>query len=201
MRERPQGRRKTREKNQKKPRFLTISISLILAYRGHCFVLSNNVAPLPSRDIVTAAKPHPSNPAASPTPTTAFPLHFGPGLPSLRAYSVGTVVVALLVLAHLRLAIDNGAAGKRRQALALLPGSAARPRARGEMRGSALRIELANMQAIVKCSCHVMRTACDWVRGLEMWSIPGPFKSRIPFGGLRLWSRIRSRTIPLLQDF
>lgn len=161
--------------------FLTISISFKLAYRDHCFLLPNNVKPLPSCDMVTAAKPQPSKPAANPTPKTAFPLHRDEPpdlLLLLPPCTFSTVFELLLLLANLRLAID-GAVDKRREAGTLFPEWVARPSVWGGMRGSALRIELVNMQAVsLKCSYHVMGRACDWIRGfakqvmdmLDPWS-------------------------------
>lgn len=79
--------------------------------------------PLPSCDMLTAAKPQPSKPAANPTPKTAFPLHLEDVPLDLLPCTFSTVLdllLLLLLLANLRLAID-GAVDKRREAGTLFP--------------------------------------------------------------------------------
>lgn len=142
--------RKQLHKGKKRPGFpLTSSISFTFAYLGHCFLLPNNVMPFPSRNVITDAKPQPSKPAANPTPKTAFPLHRDDEPLDLLFCTFSTVLelLLLLLLANLRLAID-GAVDMRREAGNLFPEWVARPNVWGGMRGSALRIELVNMQAV-----------------------------------------------------
>lgn len=150
-------KREPNEEAKKKGRdlFLTNSISFRLAYRGHCFLLSNNVIPLP---LTIVAKPQPSKPAANPTPKTVLPLHRDDDEP--LELSLLVLLLLVLVLAYLRFTIDDCAVvvvDNRRQSgrTTLFPEWVARPRVivsscwGGGMRdGSALRIELVNMQAI-----------------------------------------------------
>lgn len=117
----------------------------MLAYRGHCLLLSNSVEPLPSRLIDTDARPQPNKPAASPTPKTPLSLHFGANWSRPEGG-------ALLVLAHLRCnlaAIGGAAEGPPNRVGTLFPVRAAWPKVLVGERGSALQIELANMQAVV----------------------------------------------------
>lgn len=78
---------------------LTVSISVKLAYRGHCLPpLSNNMTPLPSRFIVTYAMPQPNKPATNPTPTTPLPFHFGAEEPRSGGGSLLAVLLLLVVV-------------------------------------------------------------------------------------------------------
>lgn len=133
---------------------LTISISFMLAYRGYCFRLSIRHVRFSLGPIVTDARPQPRRPAESATPNTAPPFHleddspsFGRDFPSVRAASgVGPG----LVVVHLRAggvtaAIDVAAAAPGMERT-LFPGRAAWPRVLAQEGGSALQIELDNMQ-------------------------------------------------------
>lgn len=67
--------------------------------------------------------------------------------------------------AYLRcdLAAAIGIAAERVGSLCPVWAGAAWPKVLADDRGSALHIELGDMQAVGECSCHVMRRACDWV--------------------------------------
>lgn len=127
--------------------FLTISISLMLAYRSSGCLLSSNVDPLPLPPVASVASPQPKTPARSATPKTPFPVHAGAESPPAAEPGSGfAAVVALPVLANLRVGfavIDN--AGEDRGLAPLQETAARRPRAQAG--GRALQADLTDMQA------------------------------------------------------
>lgn len=135
----------------KKMSFLTISISFRLAYRGNGLLPSSNHAPLPFCPVVTDAIPQPSSPAPMATPRTPPPVHSGADSSCLSSRVDRPVWAALVpVLAHLRAGLVGALAKVAAvvEAPLLFPARAARPMLPVHEGGSALRIELANMQAV-----------------------------------------------------
>lgn len=126
---------------------LTISISLMLAYRSSGCLLSSNVDRFPPPPTASVASPQPKTPASSATPRTPFPVHAGAESP--RAAEPGPVFVAVVafpVLANLRFGFPViGNAGEGRMLIPLQATAPRRPRAQAG--GRALQVDLTDMQA------------------------------------------------------
>lgn len=124
-------------------------------------MLSSSIIPLPPRPVTAVAIPHPSRLAASATPKTSRPDHFGAEFPDCGIdRAPKPCLLLVLVLAVLRARTD--VIGSADNDCALFPLRIARPRVLYPRGGNAaLQIELADMQV----------TRCDAVPGYHVLDI------------------------------